>query len=77
MPGRVSVIVRDGRGDRDGCDTAGPGDILMVLDRERPVQDGELLQLPDGSFGRVVGSTERPDGRGLSQSVTVADPTTA
>ena len=76
MPGRVSVTVRDGREGHDGDDAAGLGDILMVLDRDRPVEVGELLQLPDGSSVKVVGSAERPDGRGLSQSVTVVDPST-
>ena len=68
----VTVTVRDGRDGRDSSEVG--GQILMVLKRDKPIDVGVFLALPDGSFGRVAESNERSDARGVSQSVMVVDP---
>lgn len=67
----VTVTVRDGRG---GVERARREDILMILQQDRPVELGQLLELPDGSAAPVVEAVEHADDRGLSQSVVVGDP---
>ena len=61
----VTVTVRDGRDGRDSSEVG--GQILMVLKRDKPIDVGEFLGLPDGSLRRVAQS--RTLGREGSQPV--------
>jgi hypothetical protein len=47
--------------------------VLTVFESPRPLDVGELLDLPDGSSGRIKQTIERSDAAGVRQLVTVVD----
>lgn len=53
--GTVRIVVRDGTGEHEG----GGGQILREFDASKLVEVGELLILPDGGAGTVMGFDDR------------------
>ena len=65
----VTVTIRDAR-DGHVRSEAG-GQLVMVFQSPRPIEIGEHLRLPDGSFGKVERTSERRDAVGHTQTVMV------
>jgi hypothetical protein len=65
MAFKVRVTVRDGRagreGGRAGVTPSGKGAILRTFEADFPpeLDEGDVMELPDGSMGMVTGSEDR------------------
>ena len=74
----IKITIRDGRAGREGGEAGvtpdGKGAILEVVERDRPVQVGEIIKLPDGADGEVIGvEDDIVPGRSWEQTVHVGD----
>jgi hypothetical protein len=67
----IHTIVRDGRVG-SGPDSGHP--VLFEIEADRIYQQGDKIQLPDGSEGEAIGGNWNLEGDRLTQTVYVGEP---
>jgi hypothetical protein len=71
----IEVTVHDGRVGRDPTRVTpeGHGEVLQTFESDRPIEEGEVLTLDDGTRVKVIGVTETLAPGSWKQAVHVGD----
>lgn len=67
---KVEITVRDGRNGHE-VDSDGKGTVLARVDRDAPLDEGDVIALADGARVYVIGSEEKIGSESYTQTVYV------